>query len=102
MGYPDRPGFRACIAEPYPFYDLEQEQVTDLIITPFQVMDSHYYDYKKMSSTAAIEEMLEMMEEVRKVAGMFVFVWHDRSFAPWPEYKGWKKAFETIVKASTE
>jgi hypothetical protein len=102
MGYPDYPGFRACIAEPYPFYDLEAEKTTSLMIIPFQTMDSHYYDYKKMNAKPATDEMLEMMGEVKKVSGLFVFIWHDRSFAPWPEYEGWKTAFETIVKAATE
>ena len=46
--------------------------------------------------------MLEMLEEVRKVSGYFVFIWHDRSFAPWVEYQGWKSAFESMVKASAE
>ncbi len=102
MGYPDYPGFRACIAEPYPFYDLELEEITSLMITPFQVMDTQYRDYKKMEAKPATAAMLEMMEEVKKVSGMFVFVWHDRSFAPWPEFEGWKTSFETIVKSAAE
>lgn len=102
MGYPNYPGFRACIAEPYPFYDLELEEITSLTIVPFQTMDSHYYDYKKVDARSATADMLEMMEEVKKVSGLFVFIWHDRSFAPWPEYEGWKTAFETIVKAAAE
>lgn len=101
MGYPDHPGFRACIAESYPFYDLEEEKITPLMIIPFQTMDTQYSDYKKMDAEAATKAMLEMMEEVKKVSGLFVFVWHDRSFAPWPEYKGWKSAFETVVKNAT-
>ena len=102
MGYPHYPGFRACIAEPYPFYDVEAEKATSLMIIPFQVMDSQYFDYKKMTAKAAVPAMLEMMEEVKKVSGLFVFIWHDRSFAHWPEYDGWKSAFETIVKAAAE
>lgn len=102
MGYPNYPGFRACIAEPFAFYDLEAEEITNLMIVPFQVMDSHYFDYKKMSAEQALPLMLEMLEEVRKVSGYFVFIWHDRSFAPWVEYQGWKSAFESMVKASAE
>ncbi len=102
MGYPDRPGFRACIAEPYPFFDLETEEITSLMIIPFQTMDSHYYDYKKVNSQSGLEHMLEVMEEVKKVSGLFVFVFHDRAFSPWPEYEGWKKGFETLVKAAAE
>jgi len=102
MGYPNYPGFRACIAEPFPFYDLENEESTKLMIIPFQVMDGQYYDYKKMEVGAATEQILEMMEEVKKVSGLFVFIWHDKSFSPWPEYKGWKTAFETIVKTAAE
>jgi hypothetical protein len=102
MGYPDRPGFRACIAEPFPFYDLEAEEITEFMIIPFQTMDSHFYDYKKVNAKTATGDILTMMEEVRKVSGMFVFVWHDRSFAPWPEFEGWRKAFENVVKAAAE
>lgn len=102
MGYPDHPGFRACIAEPYPFYDVEKEEITNLTIIPFQVMDTQYRDYKDMNAVAAVKAMKEVMEEVKKVSGLFVFVWHDRSFAPWPEFKGWKEAFVDLVKAASE
>ncbi len=102
MGYPDRPGFRACIAEPYPFYDLEAEEITSLMIVPFQVMDTQYRDYKKMDAISATNSMIDIMEEVKKVSGLFVFVWHDRSFAPWPEYAGWKDGFERMVKSVSE
>lgn len=102
MGYPNYPGFRACMAEPYPFYNLAEEQITNLTLVPFQLMDSQYYDYKKLSAKLAMPEILAMMEEVKKVAGLFVFIWHDRSFAPWVEYEGWKNAFENVVKAAAE
>lgn len=102
MGYPDRPGFRSCIAEPYPFFDVEKDEITSLTIIPFQVMDTQYRDYKQMDAPSSVKAMKEILEEVRKVSGLFVFVWHDRSFAPWKEYEGWKEAFVQMVKSVAE
>jgi hypothetical protein len=101
MGYAGQPGFRAGIAEPFPFYDLEQERRTPLIIRPFAVMETMYRDYLRMKPEDALIHITGILEEVRKVSGLFVYVWHDRSFAQWPEYNGWKQVFEaTTIKAS--
>lgn len=98
MGYATLPGFRAGIAEPFPFYDITEEKRTSLIVRPFAVMDTAYRDYLKYRPEDALIHMETMLEEVKKVSGLFIFVWHDRSFAPWPEFKGWRSVFIELLK----
>lgn len=98
MGYATQPGFRAGIAEAYPFYNLKEDYKTRLMIYPFQAMDSTYQDYLKYKAEDAVIHIQGMMEEVKKVSGLFIFVFHDRSFAPWKEYKGWKQVFVEILR----
>ncbi len=44
LGFSDRPGFRCGTCTPFPWYDLEQERETDLMLWPFAVMDSALHD----------------------------------------------------------
>jgi hypothetical protein len=57
-----------------------------------------YRDYLKYKPEDALIHMETMLEEVRKVSGLFILVWHDRSFASWPEFKGWKQVFAELIK----
>ena len=45
MGYAEIPGYRASIAVPYSFYDLEFESILPLTIHPFVYMDTTYSMY---------------------------------------------------------
>jgi hypothetical protein len=94
MGYPDEPGFRAGIARPYYFYDVPEDRVTDLKITPFQVMDGTLYKYKKLGPEASVEVIMKLVNETRKVSGTFVSIWHNTSLIDDTEWKEWRKVFE--------
>lgn len=98
MGFSHTEGFRACIAEPFHFYNLAKEEATNLVITPFQVMDSAYRDIKKVNLEKSYESIIGVIDEVRKVNGLFCFVWHDRAFASWPEFDGWKNLYKKVIQ----
>jgi hypothetical protein len=101
MGYPDEPGFRAGIARPYYFYNVNEDQQTSLKIIPFQVMDGTLYDYKKLDPVASKEVILKLINETRKVGGLFVSIWHNTSLLDVPEWQGWKEVFEFMLKNQT-
>ena len=96
LGYASQTGFRAGICTPFCFYDLENESQTALLMVPFQVMDVTLRQYLEYSPVKATDEILELMEEVRKVKGTFVSVWHNESVSDTHEWKGWRKVFETM------
>jgi hypothetical protein len=98
MGYPDETGFRAGIARPYNFYNVADDQQTSLRIIPFQVMDVTLYIYKKLDPDASRELILKLIDETRKVGGLFVSIWHNTSLLDNSEWQGWRELFEFMLK----
>jgi hypothetical protein len=98
MGFADAVGFRASIANPFQWYDLEKEQVTSLVIHPFQVMDVTLKNYLKLSPNEAIEKVTTMAGLVKKYGGTFSTLWHNSSFSALHGWSGWKKVYEEIIE----
>jgi hypothetical protein len=96
LGYPDQTGFRAGICTPFNFYDLENEETTNLLVVPFQVMDGTLRNYLKLSPEEAFKETEMLMNEVKKVGGTFVSIWHNESVNDSGEWKGYRKVFEKM------
>ncbi|MDD4107580.1 MAG: polysaccharide deacetylase family protein [Prolixibacteraceae bacterium] len=98
MGFASGTGFRAGICAPYYFYDLGRELVTGLKIIPFQVMDTTLQVYMGLSAEEAEREIKLLMEEVKKVGGMFVSLWHNESLCEQGPWKGYRDIFESMNK----
>ncbi len=98
MGYPDEPGFRAGLARPYFFYNVSGDKMTNLKIIPFQIMDGTLIDYKKLDAGGSKEVVLNIIDETRKVGGLFVSIWHNTSLLDNDEWKEWRDVFEFMVK----
>jgi hypothetical protein len=98
MGYPDEPGFRAGIARPYYFYDVISDKFTNLKIFPFQVMDVTLFNYKDLSPEVSRGVISELINETRKVGGLFISIWHNTSLLDNPEWRCWREVFEFMVK----
>lgn len=90
LGFPDRAGFRVGTCTPFPWYDLDSEQETGLMLHPFAVMDSALVEHQHLDADGVIRAMARASDMVRAVGGHFTSVWHDRylsghrEFAPWP------------------
>ncbi len=97
MGYADETGFRASIATPFRWFDLEKNMETDLIIHPFQAMDVTLNLYLKLSPEAANERLKSLIEVTKEVGGTFVSLWHNDNLAEMGEWKGWRKVYENLV-----
>jgi len=98
MGYPEEPGFRAGIARPYYFYNVTEERQTTLKIIPFQIMDATLYKYKNLDPVASKELVLKLINETRRVGGLFVSIWHNTSLLDNSEWHGWREVFEFMMK----
>ncbi len=98
MCYPEEPGFRAGLARPYMFYDVMEDRQTSLRIIPFQVMDVTLYEYKNLDPAASKEVILKLINETRKVGGIFVSLWHNTSLLETPEWQGWREVFESMLQ----
>ncbi len=98
MGYASEPGFRAGMATPFTFYDLEMEVALPIRVHPFMVMDVTYIDYKKYSPEDAIADMKKMVDATKAVNGQFISVFHNRIFSEKEfEWHGWNKAYSELL-----
>jgi hypothetical protein len=94
MGYSVQTGFRAGICTPFNFYDLEKEMETNLKIYPFQVMDVTLREYLGMEPKEAKTEIGQLMEEVKKVGGTFISIWHNETLNNSVLWEGYREVFE--------
>ena len=97
MGFSDRSGFRAGTCTPFPWYDLQRDEETPLMLHPFAVMDSALANRTGEGARKAVDEMKRMSDAVRAVRGTFVSVWHDRFLSGHEEFKGGPEAMRDLV-----
>ena len=101
MGYPSQPGFRASVASPYFFYDLEREEQTILKVFPFAVMDGTLRDYLGLTPEEAIARLEKLVKAVREVNGSFFSLWHNESLCECNRWKGWRRVYEHLLEVAT-
>lgn len=96
LGYADQPGFRAGLATPFLWYDLEKEEVTKLLLHPFQVMDVTLREYLHLSPSQGLAMIQQLKSEVEATGGIFCTLWHNSSFSPLHGWEGWEKVHDRL------
>ncbi|MFD2727199.1 polysaccharide deacetylase family protein [Hyunsoonleella rubra] len=98
MGYVNHIGFRAGSCTPFLFYDLDYEVQTPLRICPFHLMD---FALLKTASLLDKKQVLTgVINEVKKVNGEFVPVFHNYTFSSSSRWKGFKELFNLILDSA--
>jgi len=98
LGFTDRAGFRVSTCTPFPWYDLQAEEETSLMLWPFAAMDSALIEQMGQSPAEVVRSMCAMSDAVRSVQGTFVSVWHDRYLSGHREFAPWPAVFEQVVQ----
>lgn len=98
MGYADDTGFRAGTAVPFPWYDLERESCTNLMVHPFVAMDVTLQQYLGFSAEEAYSRIKDLHQEVKRVGGPFCLLWHNSSFYPEDGWAGWAEMYEQVLE----
>ena len=98
MAYHDRSGFRASTSVPYPWYDLKNEEKTDLFIHPAQIMDATLKHHLGYNINQATSEIQKIKDRIKYVEGTFSFIWHNSSFSKLYGWQGWDHVFEECLK----
>ncbi len=97
MGYGTVNGFRASTSHSFLWYDLEKEQTTSLRIHPFAYMEANSFYELHQSATEALEEAKRLVEEVKKVNGTFISIFHNHMLGTDKLFKGWREMYEELV-----
>lgn len=97
MGYADRPGFRAGTTTPYPFYDLERDEESALIIHPFCVMDTTLIRHQHQTPEEAFAVYKNLIDQTRAVNSPFCAIWHNQNICDNPEWSAWRDLFVQVL-----
>lgn len=100
MGYVNEIGFRAGTCTPFFFYDLDYE-----LQTPLRVNSYHVLDYALLKTVSLLDKkkvLSEMINEIKKVNGEFVCVFHNYTFSNDERWKHFKELFNIILDSPNE
>lgn len=97
LGFSDRAGFRAGTCTPFPWYDLDEEKETGVMLHPFTAMDSALIEKQGMGPDEVVSTMNAMSDLVRAVNGKFISVWHDRYLSGHREFAPWPAVYERVM-----
>ena len=98
LGYPEQVGFRCGMCLPFKPFDLRRRRVMDLWELPLTVMDSTLMDYRGLTPEEGYEETIRLIEEVKKVNGVAVLLWHNNSLCDKGRWKGWKETYRRVLE----
>jgi len=98
MGYSSVLGFRAGIASPFTFYNLDMEQVLPIKVHPFAIVDDTLKFNMQLNPDDVIQQLCEIINEVKQVDGSLISIWHNDTFSDVGVWKGWRNVYEEMVK----
>ncbi|HSQ45832.1 MAG TPA: polysaccharide deacetylase family protein [Lutibacter sp.] len=96
-GYEKSAGFRASTCTPFYFYDLDFEIVTPLKIFPFAFTDVTLKQHMKLSNDESLAKILALKNEVKKVNGTFISVFHNETLCEDEYWEGWTNIYKETV-----
>jgi len=95
--YAEEIGFRTGTSTPFKFYDLEKNHCTDLVLHTSAIMDATLNRYMNLAPEDVLEKIKPLVNDVKKVGGELVTIWHNETLSELREWKGWSVVFEQII-----
>jgi hypothetical protein len=97
MGYGSINGFRASVASPFFWYDLEREEQTKLLLYPFCFMEANSFYEQKLSAGQALEELKHYLHIVKSVHGTLITIWHNNFLGTATQFREWREVYEKFI-----
>ncbi len=98
LGYAEVVGFRAGTSHSFHWFDIEKNESSSLEMHPSCVMDVTLKNYLLLSPDRAVEKLRTLIEEVKKVNGTFLPIWHNESISNHGEWGGWREVYESMLE----
>jgi hypothetical protein len=98
MGYGAANGFRASLASPYQWYDLEQEIPTTLRIHPFCFMDATARYAEDRSASEAYLQLKKFHDAVKTTGGSLYTIFHNNMLSENPACKSWREMYSLFLQ----
>ena len=98
MGFASQAGFRAGIADAFPFFDLENDVVTPLVVHPFALMDGTMRDYLNLNVDDSFSLACRLVDEVKAVNGTFIYLTHNETLGGEKRWSDWPEMYEKLIQ----
>lgn len=98
MAYGNANGFRASYAKPFPWYDLENEKETGLVIHPFCFMEASSFFNQGFTASEAGEELQYFHDKVRSVGGELITLFHNHFLTTQQEWLAWRNMYAYFMQ----
>jgi hypothetical protein len=99
MGYAELPGFRASTCSTFYFYDVVADSCTNLKIHPITFMEGTFAEDMRLLPNEALPKMKLLIDEVKKVNGEFICIWHNHTISNTGFWRGWHIVHDEVIKA---
>lgn len=97
MGYGAINGFRASVASPFYWYDLEREVTTELMVYPFCYMEANSFFEQKQTPEQAFDEMIHYHKVIKNVNGLMITIWHNTFLGTDKLFEGWREMYQKFI-----
>lgn len=98
MGYGSVNGFRASVASPFLWYDLEKDEQTGLMVYPFCYMEANSFFEQKHTPEQAFDEMMHYYKVIKEVNGLMITIWHNTFLGTDKLFKGWREMYQNFIE----
>lgn len=98
MGYGTINGFRASVATSFNWFDVENNEETELSIHPFCFMDANSHYEQIQTAQQSFDELMHYYNICREVGGTLITIFHNNFLGTGKEFKGWATMYEAFVE----
>ncbi|MFD2531485.1 polysaccharide deacetylase family protein [Gracilimonas halophila] len=93
VGYADRSGYRTGVAFPYRGFDWKEKKSLDIKLHPLIVMEASLLSdkYMGLSLEQAEEKLVSYHNQLKRLGGEYVVLWHNNRLVVSQEMKSYKK-----------
>jgi len=96
VGYSAISGFRASTAHPFNFFNLLKNKTCTLLLHPVAIMDVNFKNNPETTPTMASAEIEKLMNQVKKVNGTFISIWHNSNLSHHEGWYEWREVFRKM------
>ena len=97
MGYGSINGFRASCCSSFYWYDLLEDQSTNLRIHPFCFMEANSFFEQQYSAEAAAKELQEYYNKVKMINGTLITIFHNHFLTQQEPWLPWRNMYADFI-----